>query len=263
MDSASVHAVRERAGWRALNTAIRSGRVQAVAFWKLDRTHRVASQCLEWLAECHRREVVLISHQDGREELNGIGAGAKLVTGVKALLAEAETDSMSERQRAAKRHGAQAGFFGGGRRPFGWQPGPRLVDAAGRSGRRLEPHPVEHPALQVAVAMVLSGAGLRAVAVRWHEQFTITGPHGGLVGEQVVRRALTSPRMLGYRLHHVPTDRPVAGWTCWSMSCVTVVVCRWWRRSRCVTWSPGSASSWCSPPGRRGHGPGGAVGPGC
>ncbi|MCB1297608.1 MAG: recombinase zinc beta ribbon domain-containing protein [Microthrixaceae bacterium] len=114
---------------------------------------------------------------------------------------------MSERQRAAKRHAAQAGFIYGGRRPFGWQPGPRVTDHAGRTGRRLEPHPVEHQALKDAVTLVLSGAGLREVAVHWQARFGITGHEGGLVSEQKVRAALISPRLVGYRQHQLPPHR--------------------------------------------------------
>lgn len=201
-DSASAYAARERSGWRGLNAGIASGRVQAVAFWKLDRTSRVAARCLEWVARCQRRGVRLLSHQDSQEELNSVSSAAKLSTGVKALLAEAETDTMSERQKAAKRQAAEAGFTNGGPRPFGWEPGPRVVDEAGRSGRRLEPHPVEYPALGAAVSLVLGGAGLRQVAVHWQAEFGITGTGGGLVSEQKVRAALISPRMLGYRIYH-------------------------------------------------------------
>lgn len=43
------------------------------------------------------------------DELNTATAGAKLVTGMKAPLAEVETDSMSERQLAAKRHRPRPG----------------------------------------------------------------------------------------------------------------------------------------------------------
>lgn len=206
-DSASAYARTERAGWRALNAGIASGRVRAVAFWKLDRTLRVASRCLEWVTSCQQQGVTLLSHQDSTEELNSVTAAAKLSTGVKALLAEAETDTMSERQRAAKRHAAQAGFINGGRPPFGWQPGPRVADSAGRSGRRLEPHPVEHQALKDAVALVLAGAGLREVAVHWQTRYRITGADGGLVSEQRVRAALNSPRMVGYRQHQLPPHR--------------------------------------------------------
>lgn len=206
-DSASAYARTERPGWRALNSGIASGRVRAVAFWKLDRTLRIASRCLEWVTSCQQQGVTLVSHQDSTEELNSVTAAAKLSTGVKALLAEAETDTMSERQRAAKRHAAQAGFINGGRRPFGWQPGPRVTDHAGRTGRRLEPHPVEHQALKDAVALVLAGTGLREVAVHWQKRYGVTDPDRGLVSEQMVRAALISPRMVGYRQHQLPPHR--------------------------------------------------------
>lgn len=206
-DSASAYARTQRAGWRALNAGIASGRVRAVAFWKLDRTLRIASRCLEWVTSCQQQGVTLLSHQDSTDELNSVTAAAKLSTGVKALLAEAETDTMSERQRAAKRHAAQAGFINGGRRPFGWQPGQRVTDSAGRTGRRLEPHPVEHLALKDAAALVLAGAGLRGVAVHWQTRYGITGIEGGLVSEQKVRAALISPRMVGYRQHQLPPHR--------------------------------------------------------
>jgi site-specific DNA recombinase len=203
-DSASASAVRSRKGWHALNADIEAGVVTAVAFWKLDRTNRVAARCIEWIAQCQRRGVALVSHQDASDELNTATAGAKLVTGIKALLAEVETDTMSERQRAAKAHAAEAGFNHGGTRPFGWMSGPRETDALGRSGVRLVPHPVEFAALRAAVPMVLSGASLMAVSRHWVEEFGITTAAGTPMYEGNVRRALVSPRMVGYRMRQVP-----------------------------------------------------------
>ena len=78
-----------------------------MAFWKLDRANRIASQCIEWIGRCREAGVYLVPHQDSDQEPNTATAGAKLITGIKALLAEVETDSMSERQLAAKRHLAQ------------------------------------------------------------------------------------------------------------------------------------------------------------
>ncbi len=203
-DSASASAVRTRKGWHALNADMEAGVVTAVAFWKLDRTNRVAARCIEWIAQCQRRGVELVSHQDASEELNTATAGAKLVTGIKALLAEVETDTMSERQRAAKAHAAEAGFHHGGTRPFGWMSGPRETDALGRSGVRLVPHPVEFAALRAAVSMVLAGASLMAVSRHWMEEFGITTAGGMPMYEGNVRRALISPRMVGYRMRQVP-----------------------------------------------------------
>lgn len=101
-DSAGASALRNRKRWRQLNQD--PGRVPAVAFWKLDRANRIASQCIEWIGRCREAGVYLFSHQDSDQEPNTATAGAKLITGIKALLAEVETDSMSERQLAAKRH---------------------------------------------------------------------------------------------------------------------------------------------------------------
>lgn len=203
-DSASSSAVKTRKGWRQLNTDIESEKVKAVAFWKLDRTNRIASKCIEWIATCQRGNVTLRSHQDSPDELNTATAGAKLVTGIKALLAEVETDSMSERQLASKRHLAEAGFHHGGMRPFGWISGPRTTDEYGRTGVRLVPHPVEHQALKDAVEMVLAGKSLAQISRQWKESYGITTASGAFMYEASVYRSLVSPRMIGYRMRQVP-----------------------------------------------------------
>lgn len=203
-DSASSSAVKTRNGWRQLNSDIKTGKVKAVAFWKLDRTNRIAAKCIEWIGDCQRASVLLRSHQDSTEELNTATAGAKLVTGIKALLAEVETDSMSERQLASKRHLAEAGFHHGGTPPFGWMPGPRITDELGRSGIRLIPHPVEHQALKDAVDMVLAGKSLAQIGRYWAECYGITTASGAYVYEATIYRSLVSPRMIGYRMRQVP-----------------------------------------------------------
>ena len=146
----------------------------AVAFWKLDRANRIASQCIEWIGRCREAGVYLVPHQDSDQEPNTATAGAKLITGIKALLAEVETDSMSERQLAAKRHLAEAGFHHGGTPPLGWLAGTRITDEYGRSGVRLVSYPVEHPALKRAVEVVLDGVSLARIADFWKAEYGIT-----------------------------------------------------------------------------------------
>lgn len=203
-DSASASAARTRRGWAKLNEAIDAGQVTAVAFWKLDRTGRVAYQVLEWLGRCRSRGVRLVSHEDSAEELNSAGANGKIVSGIKALFAEIEADTMSVRQCAAKAHLAEAGFMHGGSIPFGWQPGPRVTDELGRTGRRLAPHPVEHPALRLAVQMVLDGHSLAEIAQAWVDTYGIVTAAGRPLNLGNIRRFLTSPRMVGYRMRRVP-----------------------------------------------------------
>lgn len=203
-DSASSAAVRTRKGWQALNLAITDGTVSAVAFWKLDRTNRIASQIIEWLGVCRQRGVTLVSHEDSSSELNEASASAKLVVGIKSLFAEIETDTMSARQQAAKRHAAEAGFNHGGAIPFGWMIGPRETDEHGRTGTRLLPHPIEFAALEDAVRMAIDGASLHTVSRHWRERYGIATASGTEIAYGNVRRYLTSPRLMGYRMRKVP-----------------------------------------------------------
>ncbi|WP_246136699.1 recombinase family protein [Leekyejoonella antrihumi] len=203
-DSASVSAARVRRGWTRLNEAIDAGEVTALAFWKLDRTNRIAYQILEWLGHCRTLGVRLVSHEDSADELNSASANGKIVSGIKALFAEIETDTMSIRQLDSKKHLAEAGFIHGGTVPFGWAPGEHVTDEQGRTGRRLVPHPIEYPALQSAVDMVLSGHSLTEVGQEWVDRFGIVTAADRPIQAGNIRRMLVSPRMIGYRMRQVP-----------------------------------------------------------
>lgn len=203
-DSASASAVRTRRGWHALNHDIDAGAIRAVAFWKLDRTNRIAVQIIAWLGHCRNLGVHLVSHQDSAEELNTASASAKIVTGIKALFAEIETDTMSTRQLGAKAHAAEAGFNHGGTVPFGWKLGSKVTDELGRTGTRLVPHEVEHPALQAAVEMALVGKSLAEIGHFWADDLGIVTTHGRHLHAGNIYRYLTSPRIVGYRPRNVP-----------------------------------------------------------
>lgn len=203
-DSASASAARTRRGWKKLNEDLEAGFVPAVAFWKLDRTNRIATQIMEWLGRCREMGITLRSNQDSNEELNTATANSKLMVGIKALFAEIETDTMSVRQRASKAHLAEAGFHHGGMRPFGWMAGPRETDEFGRTGVRLVPHPIEHTALKAAVRLALDGKTLAEIARYWVDEFGIVTYNGRQLYESNILRFLSSPRMVGYRMRNVP-----------------------------------------------------------
>lgn len=203
-ESASSYGTRQRKGWLALNEAIEGGDVRAVAFYALSRVTRSTVGTLQWLDWCREQGVRLFSLTDSDEELKRATAGAKMVTGVKALVAEIEADTASERQLAAKEHTAEAGLFHGGTVPLGWMVGPRETDAHGRSGKRLIAHPVEFPALCAAVDWALAGDSMATIARRWVDEFGITSADGKPVYQATVLRALRSPRLMGYRMRQVP-----------------------------------------------------------
>lgn len=203
-ESASAYSSRQRKGWQALNDGIDSGEVNAVAFYALNRVSRTVVEHIQWLDHCRDKGVKLISYTDSEDELTRATGAAKMVSGVKALVSEIESDTASERQLASKAHIAEAGFFHGGTVPLGWQRGPREVDQFGRSGTRLVPHPVEFPALQAAVAWALEGDSMATIARRWLDEFGISSADGRAIYQASVLRALRSPRLMGYRLRQVP-----------------------------------------------------------
>ena len=111
---------------------------------------------------------------------------------------------MSARQLAAKRHAAEAGFNHGGMIPFGYVKGFRETDEHGRTGTRLEPHPIEFPALVDGVRLVLEGSSLNAVSRHWRDTYGIVTAAGAALPVSNVRRFLKSPRLMGYRMRQVP-----------------------------------------------------------
>ncbi|NHC44624.1 recombinase family protein [Motilibacter sp. K478] len=207
-DSASRFAARERAGFEAMNVAIKDGTVPALAFAQLDRVERRGSPAtMLWLAMCKEHEVELLSLGDNNEELRMLTAAAKVLVSFRSIMAEEETDIMSKRQRIAKRHAAESGFHHGGQLPFGWTIGPRELDEHNRHGTRLVPHPIEHPALKDAVRLALQGASMATIARYWADELGIVAHDGKPVYQASVLRALRSPRLVGYRMRQVPEHK--------------------------------------------------------
>jgi site-specific DNA recombinase len=200
-DSASKYAARARRGYTQMCEDIHAGRVPNLAFWKLDRVERIPARLLDLFDVFREKTITLRSVYDSDEELNG---RSRLLAGLKALLGEEESDTGSLRQKAKKKSTAEAGFWHGGQRPFGWIEGPKEVDALGRSGTRLIPHPVEHPALKRGVGLALAGSSTSRIAEAWASEFGLVAADGANIHQGSVLRFLRSPRLCGYRMREVP-----------------------------------------------------------
>ena len=85
---------------------------------RLDRAFRSAADALSTLEQLKGRGVGLHMIDLGGDVCgNGI---SKLVFTILSAVAENERDRIRERIRDVKRHLATQGFYGGGKRPFGW-----------------------------------------------------------------------------------------------------------------------------------------------
>ena len=89
----------DRPGWNQLEDAIRSGRIQRVVVWRLDRLGRTASGLTALFDELVTRKVNLVSIRDGLDLATPAG---RLMAGVLASVAQYETEIRSERSRAGQ-----------------------------------------------------------------------------------------------------------------------------------------------------------------
>jgi DNA invertase Pin-like site-specific DNA recombinase len=152
--SKSAYSGKERPAWERVLDMIRSGEVEVVVAWHMDRMTRsmLDLETLILLAEEHN---VGISTVTGDIDLTtDVG---RMVARILAAVARAEVERKGARQKRANLQRAQAGIFRStGFRPFGYT---------------LDGEVVEHEAalIREAAEDVLNGAPLRAIVRRWKE----------------------------------------------------------------------------------------------
>jgi DNA invertase Pin-like site-specific DNA recombinase len=100
-----------RPGWLALEQAIRSGKIDTLVCWKLDRLGRTACELLKLRDELQTRKVDLVCVMSGVMGLDS--AEGRMMFSVIASFAEYEREIRRDRQRAgidaAKRKGKYRG----------------------------------------------------------------------------------------------------------------------------------------------------------
>lgn len=136
-----------------------------------------------------------------------------------ASAAEYEVDHGRERVLAAKDERAALGLWGGGKRPFGWEPEPRpLLDGEPWVDEDGEPVKgvlrlvgAEADALREACDAALAGAAVSAIARQWNAA-GLTGPLGAHWNGERVRRVLMRARNAGLAEHR----GQIAGRASWS-----------------------------------------------
>jgi DNA invertase Pin-like site-specific DNA recombinase len=113
----------DRAGWRALEQDIRTGKITRVVCWRLDRLGRTASGLTALFDELVSRKVNLVSIRDGLDLSTPAG---RLMSGVLASVAQYETEIRSERSMAGMEVARAAGKHMG--RPKGISTAIKVTD---------------------------------------------------------------------------------------------------------------------------------------
>src|SRR5262245_5565569 len=150
----------------------------------------------------------LLERVRSRDELKGLGVPVHstreggevpdLVANVLAAVAQEETRRLGERTSAAKQHLIAAGWFPGGRAPWGYvlRDATPAERAEGAPLRVLDVDPLVAPYVVEAYRRLAAGATLRAVA-RW--VFALPEPvrAGRMLTYPSIRRLLASPTYAG------------------------------------------------------------------
>lgn len=115
-------------------------------------------------------------------------ADGRMVARIKSSVDAAEAERTAERVARKHLESAREGKPVGGTRPFGWQPGGRVLDER------------ESTLIRDAAADIIAGIGSFTIAKRWNEAGVTTSTGRPWQG-RVLGRMMQSPRLTGWRIH--------------------------------------------------------------
>lgn len=188
----SAYSGKPRPGYRALLAALSAGSASAVIAWHNDRLHRSPVELEEFIAELERRKVQVQTVKAGNIDLST--PSGRMVARQLGSVARYEVEHQVERQLLANAERAAAGRWGGGRRPFGYEPDGVTIRATEAEG------------LRWAAMQILAGKSLGEIAKHLARQ-GLTTSTGKPLDTSTLRRCLINPRYIGKRVYR-PNGAP-------------------------------------------------------
>jgi len=184
-DDRSAYSGKPRPAYEELIGALQTGRIDAVVAWHPDRLHRSPRELEDFIDLVEASRTAVATVQTGEYDLGS--ASGRMTARVVGAVARAESEHKSERIRRQREQAAAAGQFHGGRRAYGYaSDGTTVVEA-------------EAAVIREAVARVLAGESLRAIALDWNRR-DIPTASGGAWGVTSLRSVLSGPRLAGRRV---------------------------------------------------------------
>jgi DNA invertase Pin-like site-specific DNA recombinase len=191
----SAYTGKPRPAYRQLLTDLQAGRADAVLAWHTDRLHRSPVELEEFIDVCEAAAVEIQTVKAGPLDLST--AIGRMVARQHGAIARYEVEHMSERQQRARQQAAEQGRFGGGRRPYGYQPdGMTLI-------------PSEAAEVARCCAQVLAGVSLSGLAADLNRRGLRTST-GRAWRSTELRGVLLRPRNAGLREHQGTVIGPAA-----------------------------------------------------
>lgn len=166
--------------------AMETGKVDAILCWHTDRLYRNMKDLERVIEIADANQVEIRTVQGGTLDLST--SAGRMVARILGSVARQESEHTSERRKRANAQKAAAGEWTTSRKPFGYT----------ITGEPLEP---EADAVRKAVADVLAGKSLRAIAREWNASGLQTSGSATHWRSPMVKRILVNPRYAGLVVH--------------------------------------------------------------
>ena len=183
----SAYKSRVRPAYRRLLEDLRTGSIDGVIVYHLDRLHRQPRELEEFFDVCKAAGVDDLATVTGRINLSD--ADGQFQARILGAVAKKESDDKSRQIRRKHEEMAAAGrVSGGGTRPYGYAADRRTI------------RPGEAAVIHEAATRLLAGESIRSIctALNERDERTVTGAEWT---QQTLRRMLSSARISGQREH--------------------------------------------------------------
>ncbi len=186
-DDVSAWSGKHRPEYERCLAALRSGALDGLVVYDLDRLHRQPRELEEFIDLCQQFGVTHVASASGDIDLTS--ADGQFQARILAAVAKKESDDKSRRIRRKHEDIAlRGGVSGGGSRPYGYEADKITIRAA------------EAAIVRECVKRLLAGEPVRSIARDLNER-GVTAASGGAWSPQSLRRMLASPRISGQRIH--------------------------------------------------------------
>ncbi len=183
----SAYSTRRRPAYEALIRMVKAGEVDVIVAWSHDRLHRRPTELESFIDVCDQAHVDTYTVKAGHFDLST--PSGRAVARTLAAWAAYEVETSTARIRAAKLQAAKSGKFGGGQRPYGWEPG------------RVAIRQSEAEVVRELAARVTRGESFNSCALDLNRR-GITTTHGKEWNALKVRNLLLHKAYAGIREHH-------------------------------------------------------------
>lgn len=192
----SAFSGKPRPGYVALLDDIRSGRVGVVLAWHTDRLHRSPRELEAYIATCDEHGVTTQTVQAGLLDLST--PSGRMTARIIGAVARHESEHRGARVSAARRQRVLAGGYGGGPRPFGFEPDGVTIRAS------------EAAEILKATDALLAGAGLRSAVLDLNRRKVPTSLNAAVWTSRTIKDILLRPRNAGLNVYRGQVAGPAA-----------------------------------------------------